>query len=521
MHDYDLLVVGNGPGGRHAAITAARRGWRVALIDRRDSATPDAARAAIPTRILREAVLSLAGHRRDAGAAEHHSAHHSPRPGSYTDPDGHSYGHQERGPLAEHGGPPYGPAPPGPLRLARDVDGADCQRHDADREVTIGELAARTRYLLSREAEVLRDALLRAHVEILTGTARFVDEHTMEIVGGDHYRVGAERIVLAPGTTPARPAGVEFSGDRVVDSDGLLAFEGVPDSMVVVGAGLVGIEYASIFAALGTRVLVVEQRTGMLDFCDGQIVDALHTHLCDLGVTFRFTERVESVRVSEHGTVTHLASGRRIPAQTVLYSAGRQGATARLRLANAGLSTDERGRIAVDGHFRTSVPHIYAVGDVTGFPTLTAAAMEQGSRAAHHAMGSPTRVMPPLTPIVVHTIPQIAYVGATQAELTGSGARHVVGLARQRDLARGQITGDADGVLKLIVDARSRRLLGVHVFGSGAADLVHIGQAVMGCDGTVDFLADAVFNHPTLSEGYKVAALDAADRLIPHSPQRR
>lgn len=520
MHDYDLLVVGNGPGGRHAAITAARRGWRVALIDRRDPATPDAARAAIPTRILREAVLSLAGHRRDAGAAEpHHSAHHGPRP-SRTD----GYGRRERGPSPERAASgaaaaTYGLAPHG--GSARDLDGADRQRTEADREITIDQLSARTRYLLGREAEVLRDALLRAHVEILTGTAHFVDEHTLEIVGADHYRVGAERIVLAPGTTPARPAGVEFSGDRVVDSDGLLAFEGVPDSMVVVGAGLVGIEYASIFAALGTRVLVVEQRTGMLDFCDGQIVDALHTHLCDLGVTFRFTERVESVRVSEHGTVTHLASGRRIPAQTVLYSAGRQGATSRLRLENAGLSTDDRGRIAVDEHFRTSVPHIYAVGDVIGFPTLTAAAMEQGRRAAHHAMGAPTRAMPPLTPIVVHTIPQISYVGATQAELTGSGVRHVVGLARQRDLARGQITGDADGLLKLIVEARTRRLLGVHVFGSGAADLVHIGQAVMGCEGTVDFLADAVFNHPTLSEGYKVAALDAADRLIPHSPQRR
>ncbi|MDO5711881.1 MAG: Si-specific NAD(P)(+) transhydrogenase, partial [Micrococcales bacterium] len=331
--------------------------------------------------------------------------------------------------------------------------------------------------------------------------------------GPDHLRVPADTIVLAPGTEPARPPHVEFAEGRVVDSDGILDLEKVPGSMVVVGAGVIGIEYASMFAALGTRVTVVDQRPSMLEFCDEEIVESLRFHLRDLAVSFRFGEQVERVQVTEFGTVTSLQSGKRIPAETVMYSAGRQGATASLDLDNAGLRADERGRIAVDESFRTTVSHIYAVGDVIGFPALAATSMEQGRLAALHAMGQPAREMTGLQPIGIYTIPEISFVGKTESELTSSAIPYEIGLSRYRELARGQIVGDSYGMLKLIVHAQTREILGVHVFGTGATDLVHIGQAVMGCGGTIDFLVDTVFNYPTLSEAYKVAALDATNKL--------
>jgi NAD(P) transhydrogenase len=300
---------------------------------------------------------------------------------------------------------------------------------------------------------------------------------------------------------------------HIVDSDGILSLEAIPDSMVVIGAGVIGVEYASMFAALGTRVTIVDQRANMLDFCDSEIVESLRFHLRDLAVAFRFGESVDKVEVGPNGAVTTLASGKRIAAATVMYSAGRVGATAQLTLENAGVETDERGRIPVDSWYRTNVPHIYAVGDVIGFPALAATSMEQGRLAALHALGEPIRSLTALQPIGIYTIPEISYVGATEAELTAESIPYEVGISRYRELARGQIVGDSYGMLKLIVHPTERTLLGVHIFGTGATDLVHIGQAVMGCGGTVDYLVDTVFNYPTLSESYKVAALDATNKL--------
>ncbi|HEY7043811.1 MAG TPA: FAD-dependent oxidoreductase, partial [Nocardioidaceae bacterium] len=247
--------------------------------------------------------------------------------------------------------------------------------------------------------------------------------------------------------------------------------------------------------------------------CDDEIVESLRFHLRDLSVSFRFGEEVEKVEIGAEGTITTLASGKRIPAETVMYSAGRQGATELLNLAAAGVEADGRGRIPVDEHFRTKVDHIYAVGDVVGFPALAATSMEQGRLAALHAMGEPATGMGDIQPIGIYTIPEISYVGRTESSLTADSVPYEIGLSRYRELARGQIVGDPYGMLKLIVHARQRSLLGVHVFGTGATDLVHIGQAVMGCGGTVDYLVDTVFNYPTLSEAYKVAALDATNKL--------
>jgi len=283
--------------------------------------------------------------------------------------------------------------------------------------------------------------------------------------------------------------------------------------MVVAGAGVIGIEYASMFAALGTKVTVVEKRDRMLEFCDEEVVEALKYHLRDLAVTFRFGETVAAVDSHPEGTITMLRSGKKIPADTVLYSAGRQGMTDGLNLPAAGLAADERGRITVDEFFRTKVEHIYAVGDVIGFPALAATSMEQGRLAANHAFGETVSTNEIPQPIGIYSIPEISFVGRTEEQLTDACVPFEVGVSRYRELARGAIVGDSYGVLKLLVSPVDRKLLGVHVFGTIATELIHIGQAVMGCGGTVDYLVDAVFNYPTLSEAYKVAALDATNKM--------
>jgi NAD(P) transhydrogenase len=282
--------------------------------------------------------------------------------------------------------------------------------------------------------------------------------------------------------------------------------------MVVVGAGVIGIEYASIFAALGTKVTVVEKRDLMLDFCDPEIVEALRFHPRDLAVTFRFGEEVSSVDIGTNGTLTRLASGKEIAAEAVMYSAGREGRTAELDLGNAGVTTDGRGRIQVDQQFRTGVDHIFGVGDVIGFPALAATSMDQGRLAAYHAFGEQVNDMTKLQPIGIYTIPEVSFVGATESELTRDAVPYEFGVSRYREMARGQIAGDSYGMLKLLVSTETRELLGVHIFGTAATELAHIGQAVMGCGGTIDYLVDAVFNYPTFSEAYKVAALDVMNK---------
>jgi NAD(P) transhydrogenase len=358
---------------------------------------------------------------------------------------------------------------------------------------------------------------MRNGIELYSGHASFVDEHTIRVEDpsrAERITVSGRYVVIATGTTPARPGGVDFDNDRVLDSDQILELKSLPSSMVVVGAGVIGIEYASMFAALGTKVTVVERRDSMLEFCDVEIVDSLRFHLRDLAVTFRFGEEVTAVDVGATGTVTTLASGKQIPADTVMYSAGRQGQTEGLELAKAGLEADARGRIFVDDKtYQTKVEHIYAVGDVIGFPALAATSMEQGRLAAYHAFDEPTAGIRALQPFGIYSIPEISFVGATEVELTKESVPYEVGVSRYRELARGQIVGDSYGMLKLLVSTEDLKLLGVHIFGTDATELVHIGQAVMGCGGTVEYLVDAVFNYPTFSEAYKVAALDVMNKM--------
>jgi NAD(P) transhydrogenase len=357
VYDYDVLVIGSGPGGQKAAIAAAKLERRVAIVERKDMIGGVCLNTGtIPSKTLREAILYLTG-------------------------------------LDQ-----------------REMYGQSYRVKD---EITIADLSARTTHVVGREMEVVRSQLSRNRVTVLTGTGSFVDPHTMEVDGGDGHRrlASADKIVIATGTRPARPASVEFDERTVIDSDGIVHLKKVPRSMVVAGAGVIGIEYASMFAALGTKVTVVEQRERMLEFCDVEVVEALKYHLRDLAVTFRFGETVVSVEARPEGAIATLASGKKLPADTVMYSAGRQGASDTLNLDAAGLTADKRGRIVVDEHFRTAVPHIYAVGDVIGFPALAATSAEQGRIAAHHACGDPLHAVSDLHPIGIYSIPEISFVG--------------------------------------------------------------------------------------------------------------
>lgn len=458
QYDYDVLVIGSGPAGQKAAIQAAKVGKRVGIIECLDTVGGVCTNSGtIPSKTFREAVVYLTG-------------------------------------------------------MSQRTMYGDSYRVKDD--LTIGDLLARTQSVIQREVDVIRDQLARNHVHILIGTGRFVDAHTVAIVrGNEERRCTSESVVIAVGTRPARPKTVEFDERMVLDSDGILQLSHIPRALVVVGAGVIGIEYASMFAALGTKVTVVEARPALLDFCDAQITEALQYQLRDLGVIFRFGDEVVGVETHETGALTHLRSSKRIASDAVLYSAGRQGATDTLDLPAAGLEADSRGRIAVDERYRTSVPHIYAVGDVIGFPSLAATAMEQGRLAAADACGLDVRPISALLPIGVYTIPEISFVGKTEEQLTDDQVPYEVGISRYRELARGAILGDRHGILKLLVSSEDRRVLGIHAFGTTASELIHVGQTVMAFDGTVDYLVETVFNYPTLAESYKVAALDATNKL--------
>ena len=456
---YDLVVIGSGPAGQKAAIQAAKLGKRVAMLERgRTVGGVCVNTGTIPSKTLREAVLYLTG-------LSHRFAY------------GQSY------------------------RLKD--------------ELTIDDLLSRAQDVIEAENDVIRDQLRRNRVELIQGAGRFVEPLVLAVDTPDdiEHRLEASFVIVAVGTTPTHPTGVEFDGATVLDSDGILNLGRIPASLVVVGAGVIGIEYASMFAALGTKVTVVERHGRLLEFCDAEIVEGLQYHLRELGVIFRFNEEVVGVTAHDGGAVTELASGKRIPADTVLYSAGRRGAVDTLDLATIGIEVDERGRIAVDDRYRTSVPGVYAVGDVIGFPSLAATSAEQGRLAACDAFDHEAHSIGTILPVGIYTIPEISYVGATEEELTNEAIPYEVGISRYRELARGQIIGDRHGLLKLLVGVSDRRVLGVHVFGTGATEVVHIGQAVMINEGTVDALVDTVFNYPTLAESYKVAALDVANKL--------
>jgi len=464
QYDYDLLVIGSGPAGHRAAIQAAKLDKRVAIVERRDVVGGVCINSGtIPSKTLREAALRLSGYR-------------------------------ERG-----------------------LYGAS---YSVKQHITMRDLLFRVDHVISNEIDVARHQLMRNGIDILTANATFMNPHRVRlqpVAGGMHQEVTAAFIVIAVGTITARDPLAACDGQCIFTCDDLLQVEQLPRSLAVVGAGVIGLEYACIFAALGVRVTLIDARTQLLPFVDREIMEALVYHLRANRATLHLGEKVSSLESyrDEHGDHVRLclASGKQVVAEKALYSVGRRGATDTLDLGAAGLTADDRGRLRVNQHYQTSVAHIYAVGDVIGFPSLASTSMEQGRLAACHAFGVPTRSLPELFPYGIFTVPGMSMVGKTEEQLTEDGVAYEVGRAQYREIARGQILGDRTGLLKLIFHRDTRVLLGVHIIGAEAAELVHIGQAVLALGGKIDYFVDTVFNYPTLAECYKTAAFDGVNRL--------
>jgi len=362
-------------------------------------------------------------------------------------------------------------------------------------------------------------------VDVIAALASFVDPHTIKLESADKGQrlVTTRYAVLATGSEPTMDEHIPFDHKRIITSDDILHLDVLPRTLTVIGAGVIGLEYASMFAALGVRVTIIDKRPRLLNFVDAEIADTLAYHLRENRVTLRLGEEVKDVEPvrDEHGDRVriHLVSGKQVVTDKALYSIGRTGATSKLNLDAAGVQQDERCRIKVNEFYQTNIPHIYAVGDLIGFPSLASTSMEQGRLAAAHAFGYPAKSFPELFPYGIYTIPEISMVGKTEEELTHAEVPYEVGKARYREIARGQIVGDTTGLLKLIFHAHTRELLGVHIIGEGAAELVHIGQAVLAFGGKVDYFVNAVFNYPTLAECYKTAAFDGINRTcLPDEP---
>jgi NAD(P) transhydrogenase len=460
-YDYDLAVIGTGPGGQWAAITAAKAGHHVAIIERKSVVGGTCINTGtIPSKSLREAVLYLSGWRE------------------------HTF---------------YGSS------------------YAVKRDITIGDLLVRANFVIQHELDVIQHQMYRNGIDLLRASASFADPHTLRLTmldGVGSREIHARYTVIATGTDAALPPDYAADQCSIFTSDAILALDRIPHSLTVIGAGVIGCEYASMFAALGTRVTLIDARPTLLSFIDEEVADALAFHLRENNVTLRLHETVSHVALREDGHVeTHLKSGKHLTTEKALYCVGRVGATADLNLAGAGLATDDRGRLVVDDQYRTAVANIYAVGDVIGFPSLASTSMEQGRLAASHAFGLPAGSVPAHFPYGIYTIPEISMVGATEADLTKEGVPYEVGKASYKEIARGQIIGDEVGILKLIFHSDTSQLLGVHIIGEGAAELIHIGQAVIAFGGTVEYFVNTVFNYPTLAECYKVAAFDALTRM--------
>lgn len=468
MRQVDLCVIGSGPAGQRAAIQAAKLGRTVCVVEKRDALGGAAINTGtIPSKALREAILHSGG-----------------RPGAH--------------------------ANLGDFASTRDAMFADLLRGCGE--------------VIRSEAEQARRHLRSNGVVTLRGTGEFEDPHTVRIESGyGSERIRAEKIVIATGTRPARPEKVPFDDANIVTSDELITLDYLPRSIIVVGGGVIGTEYASMLSALDVRVTLVEARPGLLDFVDGELTEALQYHLRQDGMTLRLGEKVTKIELIDpprHASTANqkmvqaaLESDKILRADCLLYAIGRQGNTDELNLEAAGLEADRRGRITVSDCFQTSVPHIYACGDVIGFPALASSSMEQGRVAACHMFGESVREVRELLPYGIYSVPEISMVGWTEQRLTEEGVPYEAGVAHYREIARGKLLGDDIGMLKLLIHQETRHVLGVHAIGTGATELIHIGQAAIAFKATVDYFIDTVFNYPTLAECYKVAALNAVNKL--------
>lgn len=457
---YDLIVIGSGPAGQKAAIQAAKIHKKVAIIERgREIGGVAVHTGTIPSKTLREAVMYLSGY---------------------------------------------------------DQRGLYGQGYRLKEEMTMDDLMQRVAITINQEVEVMSHQLRRNGVAVIQGTASFIDAHRIRVESNDGKVVEYEtdKVMLATGTRPRRPQDVPFDGEVIVDSDEILNIKHLPRTMTVVGAGVIGVEYASIFSAMDIKVTIVDARNSMMRFMDKEITDELTHMLRERGAVIRLGESIDSVVRKDDQAVITLKSGKKFSSDLVLFAAGRMGCTSSLNLSNAGLEADEQHRIKVNEFYQTEVNNIYAAGDLIGFPSLASTSMEQGRLAARHAFGLSLSSKPELFPFGVYAVPEMSMVGKTEEELTEQKIPYEVGIARLKETGRGHIMGLQEGMLKLIFSLGDKKLLGVHVLGEDATELVHIGQAVIALDGGLDFFMENVFNYPTLAEAYKIAALDACNRIV-------
>jgi NAD(P) transhydrogenase len=456
---YDLAVIGSGPAGQKAAIAASKMRKKVVLIDGKSMIGGVCVHTGtIPSKTFRESVLFLTGYSQ------------------------------------------------------RVFYGRDYMVKDT---IAMKDLMLRVNAVVERETEVIHNQLRRNHIALVNGMARFVDEHTLEAwTTESSMRVTADHIIIACGTRPAHSPTIPLDGKRIFDSDMLPTVEKLPREIIVVGAGVIGLEFASWFAALNVEVTLVDARSALLEFADREIIESLSYQLRRRGVIFRMNEKVASVEIDEerNRVSAKMESGKTINAEGLLYAVGRQANTDTLNLAAVGITPDARGTLKVNEHFQTSIPHIYAAGDVIGFPALASTSMEQGRLASSHMFGTPGMLDPRLLPYGIYTIPEISMVGYSEEHLTKEKIPYEVGVSKYEELAKGQMLGDQQGMLKLLFCPTTFKILGVHIIGDRAAEIIHIGQAVMSLGATIHYFRDSVFNYPTLAEAYKVAALDGLNK---------
>lgn len=459
MQTFDLIVIGSGPAGQRAAIQGAKAGKRVALIEKKEVVGGVCINTGtIPSKTIREAVLHLSGY-------------------YYQNIYGINYRVKER--------------------------------------ITMADLAFRVQHVIKTEIDVTQAQLSRNAIEMMFGGASFIDAHTIQVTSvKGQQTLAAEVIIIATGTKPAVSSKVPLNGRNIINSDQIMQMPDIPKTLIVVGGGVIGVEYTCIFATLGVRVILVEKRPRLLEFADTEMVEALSYHLRDSRVTMRMNEEVQSVEdMPEGNVVANLESKKKISGDALLYAVGRQGNIDDLNLTAAGIEADNRGRIKVDASYRTQQPNIFAVGDLIGFPSLASVSMEQGRIAAAEAFGKHIQSNPANYPYGIYTIPEISFIGKTEEQLTEEDVPYEVGVAYYREIARGQIRGDTTGRLKIIFHRETKELLGVHIIGEGASELLHIGQAVMILGGKVDYFVNTVFNYPTLAECYKAAAFNGLNKL--------
>ncbi|MEM1108128.1 MAG: Si-specific NAD(P)(+) transhydrogenase [Planctomycetota bacterium] len=473
MKHYDVIVIGTGPAGQKGAIQAAKLGKRVAIIERSNVlGGAQINTGTIPSKTLREAVIQLTGTNR-------------------------------RGLFGE--------------------------AYRVKKEITVADLMSASQNVIRHEWDVIRGQFERNGIDLVWGAAHFEGPNLVQIQREDESEMlTADKFLVCVGTKPARPDTIPFNGTTIMTSDELLKLDRLPKTMIVVGGGVIGTEYASIMATLGVRVTLVEGRHQVLGFLDQEIAGAFQYFLRQESITLRLGEKVSAIREVEHDRGVHdrngngknelvqaeLESGKKLHAETLLYAVGRQGVCGALGLDNVGISFDDRERLKVDDNYKTNIDHVYAAGDVIGFPALASTSMEQGRRAICHAFGQDVgNYNTQLFPYGIYAVPEISMVGKTEEQLTEEGIPYEAGIASYKELARGKILGDEDGMLKMLIHQDTHKILGVHVMGTQATELIHIGQAVMALDGTAEFFINNVFNFPTLAEAYKVAAYNGLNKL--------